>query len=310
MITSLTGLQQHAYPFFVGYVLCFRGFLISIIKMTIGDINLKLAIGIRPLPTAASFREVVIILVIHTIVAVAMRRCFPKTGTCAVIIDTLGTNTQINHRFVVGIQVELNLLFVLQIIIQREFKINVVFITIGFIISQLIVHHIGACSYRFVCGAHNQVEIRCIIVIGIGIAAARRISFIRIVGSLPVILIHGEYQFVFTILIHPYRLHTQVVWCGLTFLFPNGMAPTIHIIKRPYVTETQLDVVGIRGGLIVPLEFGIHTIYQHIGYHTRQAVLQRDGDTTYGSSYRGCGGHGGVTLQISIGMLGIFLVKC
>ena len=75
---------------------------------------------------------------------------------------------------------------------------------------------------------------------------------------------------------------------GLTLLFPNGLS-VLDIIKGLDITETQHGVLHVLVVLVVrgveALQRGCHIlVYQHIGHHTRQAMLQGDGDTAYGSS--------------------------
>ena len=247
--TILISLGEFLFPISSRHIL-FR------VPLAIRNGIIRTTVGISTLPTATCYREGVL-RIIYTIVVVGIAALFPQARTGTVIVDTLRRHVQIDHRLIVGIQVKLEMLLILQTIVQLKFEVDGIhqFLASSFCGVGLIKHHRIPMG---VGGAHDEVVAWCL-------GKALCLLYARL-----------------------YQLFPQSVWRYLALLLPHRL--TIYYrLQRLHITEVQLA------------DSGMHRIvYQHIGHHTGQTVLQGDGDTPHGGRNLGGRRCGGIVTQVGV----------
>ena len=161
VLSTLAGLSEHLDPSVAAYVLGILVLSIALIQVTVGDVIVGvLHIGIGALPPAAGEGERVAVLVVHSVVIFVADGLQPQLAAGALIVDALTADVQVDHRLVVGIEVEDELLVVLQAVAERYLEVNLVLVVeqgilgSGIVCPLLIVHHTAA---QRVSGTHDEV---------------------------------------------------------------------------------------------------------------------------------------------------------
>ena len=335
MLSALFGFAQHLYPGGVVYILCILILYILLILMTIRHGIVLVFVGIGPLPTAACHREVVAVLVVHTVVVIISYGLLPEFAARTGVVDSLTGDVQIDHRLVVGIQVEDELLVVLQSVVKLQFKVYLVgshkeFGLLRRVINPLlIVHHI---VQRGVRGPHNQVVDWHLAVNGLGVRDAAMCGFaVSIIGE----AMKCCPQSVRGINIGV-RLLVQIGYEVLTLVAHNAVdrvviaAALAHKVRNRLTCRCPLrgiDLMDAIGGLLHPrqhidiaelnlsgrrvilaigqgisLQLGIaqRRVYQDIGNDTRQTVAEGQFHTRHRRIQRIVRRHGEVARQQGI----------
>ena len=159
--------------------------------MSVCNPSFQCAVGIGTLPTATSKREYVAVLVVYAVIVIMIAAFFPQARAGTVIVNAFGTHTQIYDSLVVGIEVESELFLIFQIIVEREFEVNIVLSYIR--LTGFVVHDICSSRYLSIGGTYNDVITRHIAIVCTCVVAIRGIGSIVVMGSLP-LLISRKYQ--------------------------------------------------------------------------------------------------------------------
>ena len=318
MLATLMSLKEHLYPRGVIYILSIHILIVLLVIVTVGYTGvLRWVVGICPLPSAAGKREVVLVLVVHTIIVIVAGIFYPQVAARLVVVHALMADAQIDHRLVVGIQVKLEHLAVLQPVVECDFKLYL----IGFIqqilfchtgTGSFIVHHpakrrIGRTHYQVV-DRHQAVLYTLIhsirrkiglVIIAFSVSGGplrtRRVDvvfFTRIVVSYEIILHSIIHVLVFRVVVAA-ALSNEVRYHFALFS-PFGLVGLVSITVIPDIVQqfhiAELNLRG--GGILLRGGYPIGIFLISLDFHSRFAGIAMH----HSRVYQDVGQHTGQTM--------------